>query len=264
MTFCIGRRDFITLLGGSAAAWPLAARAQQSARPTIAYLSPTSPDAVAGRLRAFRQGLKEIGYIEGENVAIGYRFAEGQNDQLPAMAIELARKQVSVLVTGATPATFAAKAATTTIPIVFILSEDPVRLGLVASIPRPGGNATGINFVSGELGAKRLELLRELLPGAVRIAVLNNPADAASAETTVREVEAGARAMDLQVQILNASSSNEIHAAFATIARERPDALFLGSDPLWTNRRVQLATPLRCGMRSPWPVRRVKLSRPAA
>jgi putative ABC transport system substrate-binding protein len=164
----VKRRDFIALIGG-AATWPLVARAQQPAMPTIAYLGPTSPDAVAGRLRAFREGLKEIGYIEGENVAIGYRFAEGQNDQLPAMAIELARRQVSVLVTGATPATFAAKAATTTIPIVFILSEDPVRLGIVASIPRPGGNATGINFVSGELGAKRLELLRELLPGAVRI-----------------------------------------------------------------------------------------------
>ena len=209
--------------------------------PTIAYLGPTFPADVAGRLRAFRQGLKEIGYIEGENVAIGYRYAEGQNDQLPAMAIELVRRQVSVLVTGGTPAAFAAKAATTTIPLVFILSEDPVRLGLVASIPRPGGNATGINFISGELGAKRLELLRELLPRAVRIAVLNNPSDAASAETTVREVESGARAMGLEIQILNASSSNEIHAAFATIARERPDALFLGSDPFWTGRRVQLA-----------------------
>jgi putative tryptophan/tyrosine transport system substrate-binding protein len=238
----VKRREFITLLGGAAAMWPLAARAQQAATPTIAYLGPQSHDAAAGRLRALRQGLKEIGYIEGENVAIGYRFAEGQNDQLPAMAIELARRQVLVLVTGATAAAFAAKAATTTIPIVFILSEDPVRLGLVASIPRPGGNATGINFVTGELGAKRLELLRELLPGAVRIAVLNNPSDAASAETTVREVEAGARAMGLQLLILNASSSNEIHAAFATIARERPDALFLGSDPLWTSRRVQLAT----------------------
>jgi putative ABC transport system substrate-binding protein len=236
------RREFIGLLGGAAAGWPLAVRAQQPAMPTIAYLGPISPEAVAGRLRAFRQGLKEIGYIEGENVAIGYRYAEGQNDQLPAMAIELARRQVSVLVTGGTPAAFAAKAATTTIPIVSIMADNPVRLGLVASIPRPGGNATGINFVSGELGAKRLELLRELLPGAVRIAVLNNPSDAATAETTVREVEAGARAMGLQVQILNASSSIEIHAAFATIARERPDALFLGSDPLWTSRRVQLAT----------------------
>jgi putative tryptophan/tyrosine transport system substrate-binding protein len=236
------RREFIALLGAAAAAWPLAARAQQATMPTIAYLSPTSADAVAGRLRAFRQGLKEIGYIEGENVALGYRFAEGQNDRLPAMAIESARRQVSVLVTGAPAAAFAAKAATTTIPIVFILQEDPVRLGLVASVPRPGGNATGINFVSGELAAKRLELLRELLPGAVRIAVLNNPSDAAAAETTVREVEAGARAMGLQVQILNASSSNEIHAAFAIIARERPDALFLSSDPFWTSRRVQLAT----------------------
>ena len=240
-TFGSTPRQIIKLLGGAAATWPLAARAQQAAMPTIAYLGPTFPADVAGRLRAFRQGLKEIGYIEGENVAIGYHLAEGQYDQLPAMAIELVRRQVSVLVTGGTPAAFAAKAATTTIPLVFILSEDPVRLGLVASIPRPGGNATGINFVSGELGAKRLELLRELLPRAVRIAVLNNPSDAASAETTVREVESGAHAMGLEVQILNASSSNEIHAAFATIARERPDALYLGSDPLWTGRRVQLA-----------------------
>jgi putative tryptophan/tyrosine transport system substrate-binding protein len=237
----VRRREFIAVCGG-AAAWPLAARAQQPAMQTIAYLGPTSLEAVAGRLRAFREGLKEIGYIDGENVAIGYRFAEGQNDQLPAMAIELARRKVSVLVTGAVAAAFAAKAATTTIPIVFILQEDPVRLGIVANIPRPGGNATGINFLNGELGAKRLELLRELLPGAVRVAVLNNPSDAATAETTVREVEAGARAMGLEIQILNASSSNEIHAAFATIARERPDALFLGADPLWTLRRVQLAT----------------------
>jgi putative tryptophan/tyrosine transport system substrate-binding protein len=236
------RREFITGIAGSAAACPLAARAQQPVMPTIVYLSPSSLEAVAGRLGAFRRGLKEIGYIEGENVAIGYRFAEGQNDQLPAIAIELARRQVSMLVTGGNAAAFAAKAATTTIPIVFILSEDPVRLGLVASIPRPGGNATGINFLTGELEAKRLKLLRELLPGAVRIAVLNNPSDAAAAETTIREVKAGARAMGFQVQILNASSSNEIHAAFATIARERPDALFLGADPLWTFRRVQLAT----------------------
>src|SRR2546423_197491 len=235
------RRGFITLLG-SGAAWPLSAYAQQPAVPMIAYLGPISPEAVAGRLRAFPEGLKEIGYTEGENLAIRYRYAEGQNDQLPAMSIELARRQVSVLITGGTPAAFAAKAATTTIPIVFILAEDPVRLGIVASIPRPGGNATGINFVSGELGAKRLELLRELLPGAVRIAILNNPSDAATAETTVREVEAGARAMGLEVQILNASSNNEIHAAFATMAHERPDALFLSSDPLWTSRRVQLAT----------------------
>jgi hypothetical protein len=172
----MNRRELITFLGGAAAAWPLAARAQQPAMPTIAYLGPLSAAATAGRLRAFRQGLTETGYIEGENVAIGYRFAEGQNDRLPAIAIELARRQVSVLVTGATPAAFAAKAATTTIPIVFILSEDPVRLGLVASIPRPGSNATGINFVSGELGAKRLDHSRprpDCVAGHVRFELRN-------------------------------------------------------------------------------------------
>ena len=209
--------------------------------PVIGFLDPTSPDAIADRLRAFRQGLKDTGYVEGENVAIEYRWAENQIDRLPALAAELVRRQVAVIAaTGGPAAAFAAKAATTTIPIVFIVGEDPVRLGLVASLARPGGNLTGINFFSGELAAKRLELLRELVPAATRVAVLVNPANAANAETTLRDVEAAARAMGLQIQVLNASTSREIDAAFATFVRERPDALFVGSDPFFNSRRVQL------------------------
>src|SRR5262245_60251159 len=237
----IRRRDFITLLGGAAAAWPLGAHAQQM--PVIGYLSPTSPAMLSvGRLSKFHQGLKETGYIESENVAIEYRWADGQFDRLPALAAELVRRQGTAIVTGANAATFAAKAATTTIPIVFTLAEDPVKLGLVASLNRPGGNATGINFVSGELAAKRLDLLRELVPAAARVAVLVNPADATATETTLPDVETAARAIGLQVQVFNAGTSQEIHTAFAAMVRERPDALFLGSDPFFTGRRVQLAT----------------------
>jgi putative tryptophan/tyrosine transport system substrate-binding protein len=234
------RRDFITLLGSAAVAWPLAARAQQSAIPVIGFLSAAT--TLSERLRALGQGLKETGYIEGDNVVLAFRFAEGQHDRLPALALELARRQVSVIVAGSTPAVFAARAATTTIPIVFILPEDPVALGLVTSLPRPGGNATGINFVSGELAAKRLELLRELVPAVTRVAALVNPADTTATETTLRDLETAARTIGVQIQVLNAGTRQEIHTAFVAMTRERPNALLLGGDPFFTSRRVQLAT----------------------
>jgi ABC-type uncharacterized transport system substrate-binding protein len=240
MTFRIERRAFITLLGG-ASAWPLAARAQQ-AMPVVGFLGGTSPDTFTDRLRAFRQGLKDTGYVEGENVAIEYRWAENQIDRLPALAADLVRRQVAVIAaTGGITSAFAAKAATTMIPIVFGAGEDPVRLGLVASLARPGGNLTGINFVSTELAAKRLELLRELVPGAARVAVLVNPANATTTETTLRDVEPAARAMGLQIQVHNAGTIGEIDAAFATFARERPDAIFVGQEVFFVSRRVQLA-----------------------
>jgi putative tryptophan/tyrosine transport system substrate-binding protein len=210
--------------------------------PVIGFLNPTSPDTNADRLRGFRQGLKDTGYVEGENVAILYHWAENQNDRLPELATELVRRRVAVIATtGGPAAAFAAKAATPTIPIVFIVAEDPVRLGLAATLARPGGNLTGINIFSVELAAKRLELLRELVPGAARVAVLVNPADAMNAETTLRDVEAAARAIGLQIQVLNAGTSREIDAAFATFVRERPDALFVANDAFFTSRRVQLA-----------------------
>jgi putative ABC transport system substrate-binding protein len=235
------RREFMMLLGG-AASLPLAARAQQPAMPVVGFLNSTSPDTFAERLGGFHRGLKETGYVEGDNVTIVYRWAENQIDRLPALAAELVRRPVAVIATmGGAPSAFAAKAATTTIPIVFAVAEDPVRLGLVASLARPGGNLTGINYFSGELTAKRLELLRELVPAATRVAVLVNPANAVNAESIVRDVEPAARAMGLQIQVLNASTSQEINAAFATFVREQPDALFVGNDPFFTSRRVQLA-----------------------
>ena len=235
------RREFITLLGG-AAAWPLAVRAQQPAMPVVGFLDPRSPDGLADRLRGFRQGLKETGFVEGENIAIEYRWADNQMDRLPALANELVRRRVSIIaVPGGPDAALAAKAATTTIPIVFLVGEDPVKLGLVASLARPGGNLTGINFFSGELTAKRLDLLRTLVPGAAQVAVLVNPTSAKMTETTLRDVEPAGRAMRLQIRVLNASTSREIGAAFATFERERPDALFVGLDPFFASRRVQLA-----------------------
>ena len=234
------RREFITVICG-AAMWPLAAQAQQPAMPVIGLLDSRSPDALTDRLRGFRQGLKDTGYVEGENVAIEYRWAENQLDRLPALAAELVRRRVAVIATSGGPAVaFAAKAATTTIPTVFGVAEDPVRLGLVASLARPDGNLTGINFLVGELAAKRLELLRALVPAATRVAVLVNPAHATNAESTLRDAESAARAMGLQIQVLNASTSREIDAAFLTIVREQPDALFVGNDALFSARRVQL------------------------
>jgi len=235
----VRRRSFITLLGGAAAAWPLAASAQQSAMPVIGFLSPISLDTSADRLRGFRQGLRESGYIEGDNVTIAYRWGENQMDRLPELAADLVRRRVSVIAAFATAPAFAAKAATTTIPIVFLAPEDPVRFGLVASLARPDGNLTGINLFTGELSAKRLEILREMVPGATHVAVLINPTNP-TMETTVRDVEAAARAMGLQIQVLNASTSREIDAAFASFDRERPDAVFVGLDAFLNSRRAQL------------------------
>jgi putative ABC transport system substrate-binding protein len=234
------RREFITLLGGAAVVWPLAARAQQPAMPVIGVLDPRSPDAVVDRLRALRQGLRGTGYVEGENLAIVYRWAENQIDRLPALATDLIQRQVNVILAAAPPAILAAKAATTTIPIVFVIAQDPVKLGLVASLSRPGGHLTGVNFLNAELDAKRLELLHALVPGAVRVDVLVNPADVTNTESTLRQVEPAGRAMGLQIQVLNASTSGEIDAAFSGFARERPDALFVGQAPFLASRRVQL------------------------
>ena len=239
MTVTIGRRELLAALGGAAAAWPLASRAQLPAMPVIGFLDSRVPDAITDRLRGFRQGLKDTGYVDGENVAIEYRWAEGQNDRLPALADELVRRRVAMIAAFGIVAAFAAKAATTTIPIVFAAALDPVRLDLVASLARPGGNLTGINIFTTELVAKRLELLRELVPGAVRVAVLVNPTYPDS-ELMVRDVAAAARAMGLQIQVLNASTSREINAAFASLVRERPDALFVGGEPFLNSRRVQL------------------------
>jgi putative ABC transport system substrate-binding protein len=239
----IQRREFITLLGTAAVAWPLPARAQQPALPVVGFLNSTSPETSADRLRAFRQGLKETDYVEGENLAIAYRWAENQIDRVPQLAADLVRRQVAVIVaTGGTVTPLAAKTATTTIPIVFIVPEDPVRLGLVASLARPGGNLTGINFFNTELTAKRLELLRELVPGASRVAVLVNPANATTTQTTLRDVEAAAGSMGLQIRFHRASTTREINAVFGSFERERPDALFVGGDAFFNSRRVQFAT----------------------
>src|SRR5262245_16806589 len=240
MITAMKRRQFITLLGGAAAAWPLAARAQQPAMPVIGFLDTRSPDAVAGRLRAFRQGLRDTGYVERESLAIEYRWAENQLDRLPELAAELVRYPVAAIVATSTSSALAAKAATTKIPIVFLTAADPVKDGLVASLNRPGGNLTGINFVSAELTAKRLELLRELVPAADRVALLVNPANVPTTEATLRDVASAARGIGLRVQIFNASTIHEINATFATFARERPDAVFVGIDQFLVSRRAQL------------------------
>jgi putative ABC transport system substrate-binding protein len=205
----------------------------------IGFLSPVPLDAIDDQLDGFRRGLKDAGYVQGENVAIEYRSAENQIDRLPALAAELIRRRPALIATFSSGA-FATKAGTATIPIVFVFAEDPVRLGLVASLSRPGGNLTGVNFVGAELVAKRLELLRALVPGAARVAVLINPANAARAESTLKDVQAAAATMGVQIQGLNASTAGQLSATLATFQRERPDALFVSSDPFFTSRRVQL------------------------
>jgi ABC-type uncharacterized transport system substrate-binding protein len=237
------RRELITVLGGAAAAWPLAGQAQQSAMPVVGFLRVGSPDASVPYVAAFRKGLNEAGYVEGQNVTVEYHWLEGQYDRVPALVADLVRRQVAVIATpGFTPAALATKAATATIPIVFGVTQDPVRLGLVASLARPGGNATGINFFTQEVAAKRLRLLHDLVPKAVRVAVLINPANAPNAEFILREMQEAASAIGLQIQILNATTIGEIDAAFATFARERLDALFVAPNAFFLDRRVQLAT----------------------
>jgi putative tryptophan/tyrosine transport system substrate-binding protein len=241
------RRTFIAGLG-SAAAWPVVARAQQATMPVVGFVYLGSADASAGYLAAFRKALDATGYVEGQNVTVEYHWLEGQYDRLPALMADLVRRRVAVIVTHAsTPAAIAAKAATATIPIVFSVAEDPVKAGLVASLAKPGGNATGVNFFAREVVAKRLGLLHELVPKAVRLAVLANPANGLGAESTLQEVSGAARTMGMEIRIHNASTIGEIEAAFATLAREPPDALFVAADAFFTSRRVQIATLAAAG-----------------
>jgi putative ABC transport system substrate-binding protein len=237
----VRRRDFIAGLGG-AAAWPLAARAQQTALPVVGFVNAGSEDAFSRIVPAFRKGLKETGYVEGENVTVEYQWLAGQYARAQAVLADLVRRRMAVIAAGTSPVALAAKAATATIPIVFAVGEDPVPLGLVASLARPGGNATGVNYFVQEVLGKRLLLLHDLVPKAVRVAVLVNPANATIAETTLREVQEAARAIGLQIQILNATTIGEIDAAFAALARERPDALFVSVDAFFASRQVQIAT----------------------
>jgi ABC-type uncharacterized transport system substrate-binding protein len=236
------RRAFVTLLGGAAAEWPLAARAQQLAMPTVGFVSARSAEATVRQTAAFRKGLNENGYVEGQNAMVEYHWLEGQYDRLPALMADLVRRRVAVIASFANAPALAAKAATTTIPIVFGVGQDPVRMGLVASLARPGGNATGINFFNQEAVTKRLGLLHDLVPKAVRIAVLVNPANASATEATLREIREAARALGLQIAVLNASTSREIEAAFNFLVADRAGALFVAPDSFFTGRFVQFVT----------------------
>ena len=242
MAIHIRRREFIFTLGGAAAAWPLAARAQQPALPVVGFVSGRSAEASVRQAAAFRKGLNETGTIEGQNVMVEYHWLDGQYDRLPSFMADFVRRRVAVIATPVSEGALAAKAATTTIPVVFGISQDPVKLGLVASLARPGGNLTGVNFFGAETVAKRLGLLRDLVPKAVRIAVLVNPANAPPTEATLRDMPEAARALGLQIQVLKASTSREIEAAFAALVRDRADALFVASSGFFSSRRVQLAT----------------------
>jgi putative ABC transport system substrate-binding protein len=234
------RRDFITLLGGAAAAWPLAVRAQQPTMPVIGFLGSEAPELFAGRLRAFRQGLDEAGFVESRNVAIEYRWARGEYDQLPVLAADLVRQSVTVMVATTTPALLAAKAATTTIPIVFLTGRDPVEAGLVASLNRPGGNMTGVSNLTLETGAKQMELLHELVPAATLIALLVNPANPVLADTLSRNLQAAARAMRQQILVVSASTESDVDAAFAILVEQKVGALVVGNDPFFNARPDQL------------------------
>jgi putative ABC transport system substrate-binding protein len=237
------RRQFITLVGGAAVAWPLAAGAQQPAKPVIGFLHPGFPEANAGLLAAFRKGLAETGYAEGRNVAIEFRWAYGDNSRLADLAVDLVRHPVAVIVTPiGTVTALAAKAATATIPIVFSAGTDPVKAGIVASLRRPGGNITGVNYMAAELGAKRLGLLHELVPGAARIALLVNPANPVPTESVVKDAEAAARAIGRHIDVFNAATSREIETAFAALMQTRADALVVGPEPFFIDRRVQIVT----------------------
>jgi len=242
MASYIRRREFLATLGGAAVAWPLVARAQQPAMPVIGFIRDGSADANARNVAAFRKGLNETSTIEGQNVTIEYHWPEGHHDRLPALMADLVRRQVAVIATVGNVPTLAAKAATATIPVVFGVGDDPIRLGLVASLARPGGNLTGINFFNAEVATKRLRLLHDLVPKAVRVAVLLNPANASSTESQIRIVQEAARTIGLQIQILNATTIGEIDAVFATLERERPDALFVAGDAFFISRAVQFAT----------------------
>jgi putative tryptophan/tyrosine transport system substrate-binding protein len=235
------RREFFTLLGSAAVAWPLAARAQQSAMPVLGFLSGSSPADRARYLTAFRQGLREPGYVEGQNVAIEYRWAQEQADRLPDLAADLVRRQVTVIAAHDTPSSIVAKAATRTIPIVFASGGDPVKLGLVASLNRPGGNVTGVTFVVAELGAKQLGLLHELQPGAVRVGVLVDP-NFALTQSFVSDVQAAALSIGKQIEVIETPTGRDIDTAFARLAQKPIDALLVGPGPLLDNRRLQLAT----------------------
>jgi ABC-type uncharacterized transport system substrate-binding protein len=242
MAIHIRRREFIGTLGGVAAAWPLAARAQQTAMPVVGLVNAGSLDASAHRAAAFRKGLSETGCVEGQNVTVEYHWLSGQYERLPSLMADLVDRRVAVIAALVSAGALAAKAATTTTPIVFVVSENPVSLGLVASLARPGGNMTGINIFFHELVAKRLGLLHDLVPKAVRVAVLVNPANTVSTETTLREIPEAARGLGLQIQVIKATTSREIDAAFATLVRDRADTLFVAPDAFFISRRVQLAT----------------------